>query len=67
LEYQFRRIATLARCRNKDLFFGLAGYIEDKFSPNARKVLFRLLNKIEEDIPWRGIDYSEIFSGKDKQ
>ena len=64
IEYQLRHLAQCARVRNKNIFFGIAGYIQTEFLPEQRKVLYHLLNEIEEGISWRGIDYYEIFLGE---
>ena len=61
IEYRLRWLAKRCNVKNKNLFFGIAGYIEQHFSVEQRKVLYELLNKIEENIAWEGIRYSEIF------
>lgn len=63
IEYQLDRLACLAGARNTNnnsLFFGNAGFIAVKLDAAARKTIFYLLNCIEENIPWDGIDYDRI-------
>jgi hypothetical protein len=53
VEYSLRHIARLCGVRNKNLFFGIASSIDSDFNMKQKKVLYELLNTIEEDLPWR--------------
>ncbi len=61
VEYSLRHIADLCGVRNKNLFFGIADYIDSQFGMKQKEVLYELLNKIEEDLPWRAINWSKVF------
>jgi hypothetical protein len=56
LEHQLRRIADLARVK-RDVLFGSATGIDHIFTPGQKLYLFQLLNEIEENVRWTGIDY----------
>ncbi len=62
IEYQLRHIARRAGVRDRNKFFGIAGFINDNFPPKERKVLYYLLNEIEEGIPSKDVDYHELLS-----
>jgi len=60
LEFQLARIAL--RCGvKKDLFHGLATYIDHSFNMKQKKILYELLNDIEENILWAGIDWVMVY------
>lgn len=61
VEYKLERIAELAlRRRYKFGFFhGIAGYVDLNFNGKQRKIIYNLLNKIEEALPWEGIRYGK--------
>jgi hypothetical protein len=61
IEYQFRRLAAAAGAKNKDIHFGIAGYIEMVFASDQRQALYSLLHTIEEDIPWKGVSLYKVF------
>lgn len=61
VELQIRRLAQLSGARNRNLHFGIAGFLEMHFNTEQLGVLFTLLNDIEQSVPWSGIDYAEIF------
>lgn len=52
LENAFSHVAKLAGTREQ-FFHGLATSFDWDFTPEQRKTLFRLLNSIEEELPWR--------------
>ncbi|MBI5248361.1 MAG: hypothetical protein HY912_02605 [Desulfomonile tiedjei] len=54
IEGQLRRVAELCRVRNKGLFHGMANEIQHCFGQKQRKMLYELLNAIEEGIWWGG-------------
>lgn len=60
IEHQLQRIAKLCYVKNKRLFHGRANYIDHNFNKKQKKILYKLLNEIEENIP-RKINWSKIF------
>lgn len=62
VEGQLNCIAMMAGARRRNLFHGMAGSLEDTFSKRQLDYLYRLLNDIEQAIPWRGIDLNRIFA-----
>ncbi|MFH0989612.1 MAG: hypothetical protein V1799_06300 [bacterium] len=62
LEYAFTRIADLVGVSNKNLFFGLASYFNSRFPPDDRKEIYRLLDKIEQSVPLKGINWGDVFN-----
>ncbi len=54
IEWQLRRVAELCRVRDKRLFHGMANEIQHRFGEEQRKMLYELLNAIEEGIWWKG-------------
>lgn len=61
IEYQLRRIAKLAKSRDENLYFGIASSIDDMFQPDQKVFFYGLLNKLEESVPWRGINWNRLF------
>ena len=61
IEDQLQRIADKAAPGNRNLFFNKAGYISDHFERQQLNVIFKLLNEIEEQIPWKGIDLAQAY------
>ena len=60
LEYAFGWLASQAGCKKDNLFHGLDGWFEMKFNSEQRSALFSVVDKIRQNIPWRGINWSEI-------
>ena len=60
LEYQLRRIAQRCRVKNKHLLFGSEAYFENCFGAKQRRILYGLLQEIEENIPWEGINWWRV-------
>lgn len=60
IEFQLQHIVSQCRVRNKELLFGIADVIDEYFSMKQKKLLYELLNEIEEAIPWKGVDYFEV-------
>jgi hypothetical protein len=63
IEVEFKRIAS--KCGIKDyrkLFYGSGSVIDAMFDTEQKKYLFTLLNKIQENIRWDGINWGRIFS-----
>lgn len=63
IEYRLRDIARRCRTKDKDLFHGFAGYIDDHFNMEQKRILYKLLSKIIDGIPWRGINWTKVFFG----
>jgi hypothetical protein len=59
IEHKLEKIAELAlRRRYKQPFYhGYATLIEHNFSSEQRKLIYFLLSKIDEALPWEGIRY----------
>src|SRR5271157_1270912 len=58
IEFQLQRLAKNAGARNAtSITHGLAS-VFDNFGPEHSVTLYRILNTIEENIPWRGIRWS---------
>jgi hypothetical protein len=58
VEYLLGRLARACRVRKKALFQGVAGCIDEHFDGNQRKLLFEMLNRIEENLPAQAIKFS---------
>src|SRR5262249_46851729 len=65
VEYFLQYIADRCGVRDKNLFHGIAGTIDYSFDMEQKKVIYELLNKIEEDIPWRAIDWIRVIRSID--
>jgi len=61
LEYQLQRIARmiLPKPKERGLYHGIAGFIDDNFAMEQKKPLYSLLSEIEEKLPWKGIHYGK--------
>lgn len=64
LEYPLCRIARMAGAKTDELFRGYAAVLDEELGPEERRFLFRLLDMIEQDVPWKGIDWNEVFMGE---
>ena len=66
IEHQLQHIVSLCGARNEKLFFGRATSVDHNFNPEQRKILYKLLSKIEEAVPQRGIsiDWQKVLSGR---
>lgn len=60
VEYSLQRIADRCGVRTESLFHGIATYINDSFDMEQKKIIYELLNKIEEDISWKAIEWSRV-------
>jgi hypothetical protein len=49
--------------KTDELFRGYAAILDDELEPGKRRLLFRLLDLIEQDVPWKGVDWNEVFLG----
>jgi hypothetical protein len=61
IENQLAWLAKKAGVR-KNIFDGPATYITQNFGPEECTVLYGLLNDIEENIQWAGVDWGRIYS-----
>lgn len=59
LEYQLQRIARMIFPKERALYHGIAGFMEDNFAMKQKKLLYNLLSKIEEKHPWKGVHYGK--------
>jgi len=64
LEYKFGWLASKVGCKKDNLFHGLADWFEGNFNKKQRLVLFAVIDKIQQDIPWR-INWNEIVMDDD--
>ncbi len=62
IEYELRSIARRAGIRDHGIFHSTASVFDEQFDLDQKNILFRLLNRIQEGIPWNGIDYYRLFS-----
>lgn len=53
LEYQLQRIARMIFPKERTLYHGIAGYIDDNFTTKQKKLLYSLLSEIDDRLPWR--------------
>lgn len=60
VEGLLRHIARRCRVRNKNLYYGIDGYIDSHFSMEQKKVLYEILNRIVEDRRWGGVDWLQF-------
>jgi hypothetical protein len=66
IEFQLARIARKIRVSSRgnkarSLYHGIAGYIDDNFDATQRQILYRLLNKIEDQTRKVGIDWNAVW------
>jgi hypothetical protein len=47
--------------RDKELCYGTASTFNDEFNMEQRKILYELLNDIEENVRWTGIDWFRVW------
>jgi len=56
IEWQLRRIAEL--CGAKQHLLHQVNYtFDENFDEEQRRLLYKVLNRIEENIPWKGLDF----------
>jgi hypothetical protein len=53
LEGMLNNIARQCGVKKQQLFFGTASSINFHFNPEQRRILYRYLNEIQENIPWK--------------
>ncbi len=61
IEFGLRRIARMCGVRDKSMFHGSAGYIDYSFDLKQKKLIFEWIDRLEQGIPWQGINWSDIF------
>lgn len=61
IEYGLSRIAYLSGVKDKSLFHGYANIFEHNFSMDQKKIIFKMIDKIEQNLTWKGIDLYRIF------
>jgi hypothetical protein len=66
IEHQLDRLAEYAGAKSCGLFHGYAGYIDSQFSGEQRKKLRDLLQIIETDVPWRGVNWGRVLRYKNE-
>jgi len=59
IEYELRKISRMIVPDGDDLYFGIASWIDHNFSNKQKKLLYGLLSKIDEKLPWKGIHYGK--------
>lgn len=64
VEHGLRRIAAMCRVRDRTIFFGLAGWIDELFDLKQKRQLFKWIDDIEQGVPWSGIDWTDVFRFK---
>lgn len=60
-EYILNDIGRRCKAKNKYLFHGIATTIDHNFDMEQKRILYRLLNEIQENIPWKGINWNRVF------
>jgi len=60
LEYGFGRLAKYCGVNKNGLFHSSANTFDHNFSMKQKKIIFKFIDDIEQNIKWRGIDWSEI-------
>lgn len=61
IEHKFASIASLLKLKDKNLFFQSADAFDSNFTQGQKKIVFKHLNKLTENVPWCGIDWERIF------
>lgn len=59
---RLQRIAKLSGSRNKNFLWHQEDLFDHNFTPKQKKLLFKILNEITESIPWRGINWDQIYN-----
>lgn len=59
IEYQLGRIAKMVVPKGDILYHGSATLINNSFNMKQKKLLYRLLSRMEEKRPWTGIHYGK--------
>lgn len=61
IEYGLERIAKYCKVRKKGLFHSSANTFDHNFTMEQKKIIFEYIDRIEQNIDWRGIDWYEVF------
>lgn len=59
IEYQLQRLAGRAGARNAHIITHGLAIVFDSYEPEQKTTLYRVLNSIEENIPWGGIRWTK--------
>ena len=60
VEYMLQNIVALSKAKDKNMFHSIAGTIDLNFNSDQKKLIYKLLNEIEENVPWKGINWADI-------
>jgi hypothetical protein len=61
IEYGLNRIANYCGVRDKSLFHSSANTFDHNFNMKQKKIIFEYIDRIEQNIDWRGIDWYKVF------
>jgi hypothetical protein len=64
LEYKIRQVSNLSGVDGTVHFFGTANTFNHCFDQRQKKVIYELLNRITENVKWKGIDWWRVFQEK---
>ena len=59
VEHMLNKIARMIGPGGDKLHHGVADLIDQNFNRKQKKLIYILLNKIEETVPWKGIRYGQ--------
>lgn len=59
VEHELQKIARRIVPSGDKLYHGIASLIDHDFSVKQKKVIYILLNEIDEALPWKGIRYGQ--------
>lgn len=60
----FQHIARVAGSKNKEFLWHREDLFDHNFNQEQMRILYRILLEIEESIPWKGIDWNDIYFRK---
>jgi len=61
IEHGLQRIARMSGVKDKSIFFGSAGWIDEIFDLEQKRQLFEWIDRIEQGVPWDGINWTAVF------
>jgi len=59
IERELRNIARLIVSKGNNLYYGSATVVDHSFNARQKKVLYGLLTRIRDKLPWAGIHYGK--------
>jgi hypothetical protein len=65
LEYKIRQVSNFSGVDGARYFFGTANIFNHYFDQQQKKVIYELLNRITENVRWKGIDWYRIFKERE--